>query len=117
LVGKGLFVLYRQAVFEGEKEDKEGFCCLMQHDLGCKVVVVLSCGVCSFQIFLAINVLEWLQTRISKLPGYKPGDYLGTSEWVKVSDEGWDSYQTKELNNGRLAMVSDFLIGVVPSQK
>jgi hypothetical protein len=25
---------------------------------------------------------------------------------VEKSDEGWDSYQTKELNNGRLAMVA-----------
>lgn len=62
-------------------------------------------SLCSFQIFLAINVIEWLQSKIKELPGYKPGDYLGTWEWVEQSDEGWDSYQTKELNNGRLAMV------------
>ena len=47
-----------------------------------------------------------IQSKIRELPGYQPGDYLGTWEWVEKSDEGWDSYQTKELNNGRLAMVA-----------
>ena len=64
-----------------------------------------------FQIFLAINVIEYLCNKIAALPGYKAGDYLGTGEWVDVSDEGWDSYQTKELNNGRLAMMA--IAGVV----
>uniref|UniRef100_I2CPJ1 Protein fucoxanthin chlorophyll a c protein n=1 Tax=Nannochloropsis gaditana (strain CCMP526) TaxID=1093141 RepID=I2CPJ1_NANGC len=58
------------------------------------------------QIFVAINVIEYLQNKIKELPGYRPGDYLGTWEWVEQSDEGWDNYQTKELNNGRLAMVA-----------
>lgn len=51
-------------------------------------------------MFLAINVIEYLCNKIKELPGYQPGDYLGTWEWVEKSDEGWDSYQTKELNNG-----------------
>jgi hypothetical protein len=60
-----------------------------------------------FQIFLAINVIEYLCLKISELPGYTPGDYLGSWEWADgEKDERWDNYQTKELNNGRLAMLS-----------
>jgi len=60
-----------------------------------------------FQIFLAINVIEYLCLKITELPGYTPGDYLGSWEWTTdEKDERWDKYQTKELNNGRLAMVS-----------
>jgi hypothetical protein len=58
------------------------------------------------QIFVACNVIEYLTNKIKELPGYQPGDYLGTWEWVDQSDEGWDSYRTKELNNGRLAMIA-----------
>ena len=38
----------------------------------------------------------------SRRPDYQPGDFLGSAQWE--TDEGWISYQTKELNNGRLAM-------------
>merc|ERR1719395_498844 len=45
------------------------------------------------------EVLGILNTR---RPDYEPGNFLGSSQWE--TDENWESYQTKELNNGRLAM-------------
>ena len=38
----------------------------------------------------------------SRRADYEPGNFLGSSQWE--TDETWESYQTKELNNGRLAM-------------
>jgi hypothetical protein len=68
-----------------------------------------------FQIFLAINVIEYLCLKITELPGYTPGDYLGSWEWTTdEKDERWDKYQTKELNNGRLAMVS--IMGLIAQE-
>lgn len=68
-----------------------------------------------FQIFLAINVIEYLCLKITELPGYTPGDYLGSWEWTTdEKDEKWDKYQTKELNNGRLAMVS--IMGLIAQE-
>lgn len=68
-----------------------------------------------FQILLAINVIEYLCLKITELPGYTPGDYLGSWEWTTdEKDERWDKYQTKELNNGRLAMVS--IMGLIAQE-
>jgi len=54
------------------------------------------------QILTFIMFIEVLGILNSRRPDYEPGNFLGTSQWEM--DEGWDSYQTKELNNGRLAM-------------
>jgi len=62
------------------------------------------------QFFLGCGAIEWLTERIKERPGYNAGDILGASYWVDNSDEGWVSYQNKEINNGRLAMVA--IIGI-----
>ena len=54
------------------------------------------------QIFVFIGFFEVLGILNSRRPDYEPGNFLGSSQWEL--DETWDSYQTKELNNGRLAM-------------
>jgi hypothetical protein len=54
------------------------------------------------QILTFIMFIEVLGILNSRRPDYQPGDFLGSSQWE--TDEGWQSYQTKELNNGRLAM-------------
>merc|ERR1719311_257083 len=54
------------------------------------------------QILTFIMFMEVIGILNSRRPDYEPGNFLGTSQWE--TDEGWDSYQTKELNNGRLAM-------------
>jgi len=54
------------------------------------------------QILTFIMFIEVLGILNSRRPDYEPGNFLGSSQWE--TDEGWDSYQTKELNNGRLAM-------------
>jgi len=54
------------------------------------------------QILTFIMFIEVLGIINSRRPDYVPGNFLGTSQWDM--DEGWESYQTKELNNGRLAM-------------
>jgi hypothetical protein len=54
------------------------------------------------QIILFIGFIEVLGILNSRRPDYQPGDFLGSAQWE--TDEGWISYQTKELNNGRLAM-------------
>merc|ERR1719463_96718 len=54
------------------------------------------------QILTFIMFMEVIGILNSRRPDYEPGNFLGTSQWEM--DEGWDSYQTKELNNGRLAM-------------
>lgn len=58
------------------------------------------------QFILGCGAVEWLTEQIKKRPGYVPGDILGASYWVDNSDEGWVSYQNKEMNNGRLAMLA-----------
>jgi len=55
------------------------------------------------QVFAFIGFMEVIGILNSRRPDYKPGDFLGSSQWE--TDQGWESYQTKELNNGRLAMV------------
>jgi len=54
------------------------------------------------QILTFIMFFEVLGILNSRRADYEPGNFLGTSQWEM--DETWDSYQTKELNNGRLAM-------------
>jgi len=54
------------------------------------------------QIILFIGFMEVIGILNSRRSDYQPGNFLGTSQWE--TDEGWESYQTKELNNGRLAM-------------
>jgi len=63
------------------------------------------------QFVLGCGAIEWLGQQIKDRPGYEPGDLLGASYWVDNSDEGWVSYQNKELNNGRLAMLA--IVGIV----
>merc|ERR1719331_3201623 len=54
------------------------------------------------QILTFIMFIEVLGILNSRRPDYQPGDFLGSSQWEL--DDTWKSYQTKELNNGRLAM-------------
>jgi len=54
------------------------------------------------QIGTFIMFIEVLGIINSRRPDYEPGNFLGTSQWEM--DATWESYQTKELNNGRLAM-------------
>merc|ERR1711988_1604015 len=54
------------------------------------------------QIFVFIGFFEVLGILNSRRADYEPGNFLGSSQWE--TDASWESYQTKELNNGRLAM-------------
>uniref|UniRef100_A0A7S2W381 Uncharacterized protein n=1 Tax=Eucampia antarctica TaxID=49252 RepID=A0A7S2W381_9STRA len=63
------------------------------------------------QFVLGCGAIEYLATKIKERPGYQAGDLLGAAYWVDNSDEGWVSYQNKELNNGRLAMIA--ITGIV----
>jgi len=54
------------------------------------------------QIILFVGFMEVLGVMNSRRPDYEPGNFLGSSQWE--TDATWKSYQTKELNNGRLAM-------------
>jgi len=54
------------------------------------------------QILTLIMFMEVIGVLNSRRPDYEPGNFLGSSQWE--TDENWESYQTKELNNGRLAM-------------
>ena len=58
------------------------------------------------QFVLGCGAIEWMAWQIKERPGYNPGDILGAAEWVDNTDEGWVDYQTKELQNGRLAMIA-----------
>ena len=49
------------------------------------------------QFVLGCGAVEWLTEKIKERPGYVPGDLLGAAYWVDNSDEGWVSYQNKEL--------------------
>merc|ERR1712078_831350 len=46
------------------------------------------------QIFTFIMFMEVMGILNSRRPDYEPGNFLGSSQWE--TDEGWDSYQTKE---------------------
>ena len=54
------------------------------------------------QILVFIMFMEVIAILNTRRPDYEPGNFLGSSQWE--TDEGWESYQTKEINNGRLAM-------------
>lgn len=54
------------------------------------------------QIFTFIMFIEVLGILNSRRKDYQPGNFLGSGQWE--TDATWESYQTKELNNGRLAM-------------
>jgi len=54
------------------------------------------------QILTFIMFIEVLGILNSRRPDSEPGNFLGSSQWE--TDDNWVSYQTKELNNGRLAM-------------
>jgi hypothetical protein len=54
------------------------------------------------QILTFIMFIEVLGILNSRRPDYQPGDFLGSAQWETGDD--WKGYQTRELNNGRLAM-------------
>ncbi len=54
------------------------------------------------QIITFIGFMEVMGILNSRRPDYQPGNFLGSDQWEM--GETWDSYQLKELNNGRLAM-------------
>ena len=56
------------------------------------------------QIVVAIGVTEYCLIQASKQPGYVAGDYFGINARIDTDDDRWMSIQTRELNNGRLAM-------------
>lgn len=57
------------------------------------------------QIVAFTGFLEYLFTLTSKEKGSYPGDYYGlTGEFRAKEDPSWIDFQTRELNNGRLAM-------------
>lgn len=49
---------------------------------------------------------RFLNYKLKEGPKYKPGDVLGAAYFLEDEEnEFWVSYQEKELNNGRLAMM------------
>lgn len=54
------------------------------------------------QIFVFIGFMEVFGIMNSRRPDYKPGDFLGSTQWE--TGASWDDFQERELNNGRLAM-------------
>lgn len=59
-----------------------------------------------FQILMFIGFLEYVISQIQLKPGYIPGDYVGSNELFDgEGHDGWRNFQTKELHNGRAAMM------------
>jgi len=57
------------------------------------------------QIIAFIGLLEYTFAAAAKGKGYIPGDFYGISDRLPDADnEAWVGFQTRELNNGRLAM-------------
>jgi Chlorophyll A-B binding protein len=57
------------------------------------------------QIIAFVGLIEYYLSVVSKQEGFVPGDYLGVAARVNdVKDPSWVGIQTRELNNGRLAM-------------
>jgi hypothetical protein len=57
------------------------------------------------QIIAFIGLLEYTFTSSALNKGYTPGDYYGISARIPDDqDKAWVGFQTRELNNGRLAM-------------
>lgn len=57
------------------------------------------------QIFFFCGIIEYAQVEAAKNKDYTSGDVYGFNLLTKdTSDSNWVSFQTRELNNGRLAM-------------
>lgn len=57
------------------------------------------------QIIAFIGLLEYTFAEAAKGKGYAPGDYYGIGARIPdENDKAWVGFQTRELNNGRLAM-------------
>jgi hypothetical protein len=57
------------------------------------------------QIIAFAGLLEYIFTMASKEKDYTPGDFYGISSRIPNSNAvSWVDFQTRELNNGRLAM-------------
>jgi hypothetical protein len=59
------------------------------------------------QIIAFGGILEYAFTQASKSPDYVPGDYYGITNRISdAKNPSWIDFQTRELNNGRLAMIA-----------
>lgn len=61
-----------------------------------------------FQILGFCAFVEFLQSRMEQGFKYRPGDVLGTAYFLEGDyefEEGWITYQNKELNNGTSGLV------------
>ena len=56
------------------------------------------------QIIAFAGLLEYTFQSASKADNYKAGDYFGINNRINPNDPSWLDFQTRELNNGRLAM-------------
>ena len=57
------------------------------------------------QIIFGVGILEYIFASAAKVEGYVAGDYYGITGRIKdAQDPSWVDFQTRELNNGRLAM-------------
>jgi len=58
-----------------------------------------------FQIVALAGIIEYSFYNSAKLEGYKAGDFYGFNALGRdENDPSWLDFQTRELNNGRLAM-------------
>jgi light-harvesting complex I chlorophyll a/b binding protein 1 len=56
------------------------------------------------QIIAFAGLLEYTFQSAAKADTYKAGDYFGISNRIDPNNPSWVDFQTRELNNGRLAM-------------